>query len=148
MNISLSPYRDFGVTNGVDRLFERMLGDFALRTTGQGETSITQWSPAVDIREDDEKYVVIADVPGVDTKDIEVTFEDGVLGITGERKVEERNEKEGYTRVERVYGKFSRQFRLPESADESKIKASGKNGVLEIEIPKKERAKPRRIEIK
>lgn len=139
--MNLIPYRELGLFNNIDR----MLNEYAYRTTG--ETALTSWTPAVDIREDSNRYLVVADIPGVDPKDIEITFEDGVLSLTGERALEDRTEKEGYTKVERVFGKFSRQFRLPESADESGINARGKNGVLEIEIPKKERAKPRRIEI-
>ena len=143
--MNLLPYRELGFVNNIDRVLDRLVNEMAYRSAG--ETALTSWTPAADIREDSDRYLVVADIPGVNPKDIEITFEDGVLSISGERALEDRTEKEGYTRVERVFGKFSRQFRLPESADETAIKANGKNGVLEIEIPKKERSKPRRIEI-
>ena len=143
--MNLLPYRELGFVNNLDRVLDRLVNEMAYRSAG--ETALTSWTPAADIREDNDRYLVVADIPGVNPKDIEITFEDGVLSISGERALEDRTEKEGYTRVERAFGKFSRQFRLPESADETAIKANGKNGVLEIEIPKKERSKPRRIEI-
>lgn len=105
------------------------------------------WTPAVDVKEEGDKYLVTADVPGVDPKDIEVTFENSVLTISGHRETEEKSTENGYSRVERSYGSFSRKFTLPDTANVEQIAAKSKNGVLEITIPKREQVKPRKIEI-
>jgi HSP20 family protein len=102
----------------------------------------------VDIKEEAERFVIHADVPGVDPKDIEVTMEDGVLTIRGERKSESREEQDGWKRVERVSGQFFRRFTLPDTADAEGISATGANGVLEVIIPKQAKAQPRKIQVK
>jgi HSP20 family protein len=106
------------------------------------------WSPAVDIREDENSYVLTADIPGVKRDDIEVTQEDGVLTLKGERKQETEVSTEDYRRRERVYGNFRRQFSLPDTVDADNINASAHDGVLEISIPKQAKAEPRRITVK
>lgn len=107
-----------------------------------------RWSPAVDVREEAQAYLVDADIPGVDPKDIEVTLENGVLTIRGERREEHKEERENYHRVERFSGSFSRRFTLPDAADSDGVEAGMDNGVLKIRIPKKEQAVSRRIEIR
>ncbi|MCK5362071.1 MAG: Hsp20/alpha crystallin family protein [Gammaproteobacteria bacterium] len=107
----------------------------------------SNWSPAVDIKEEDERFVLKADIPGVDPKDIDVTMEDGVLTIKGERKHESEEESEGYKRVERSYGSFYRRFSLPDTADAERVTAKGKDGVLEVFIPKQEKVQPRKIAV-
>lgn len=139
--MSLIPYKSFGLFDDVDRLFS----DLYAHSRKDGR--IAAWSPAVDIKEENECYVIKADIPGVDPKDIEVTFDNGVLSIYGERKLENEEEKDGYKRVERAYGSFSRQFTLPDSVQTEQINAKGKNGVLEIIIPKAEKAKPKKITV-
>lgn len=128
----------------INRLFESRLGP-------GGEDSSTvvtsHWMPAVDIREEADRFVLYADVPGVDPKDIEVTMEKGVLTIRGERKLEPEEEREGYKRMERARGTFYRRFSLPDSADPEGVSARGKNGVLEVTIPKHERVQPRKISV-
>ena len=109
--------------------------------------SAADWVPAVDIKEEDTRFVIHADVPGVDPDDIEVRMEDGVLTIKGERQSEDKEEREGYKRIERVRGSFFRRFSLPDTADAEGITAKAKNGVLEIIIPKHEKVQPRRIEV-
>jgi HSP20 family protein len=121
--------------------FSRLLGDIE----GNGLTSA--WAPAVDIKEDPDKFFVNVDVPGVDPKDIEVTLENGVLTISGSREEEKKEEKEGYSRVERMSGKFFRRFMLPESVDEGKVSARTDKGVLHITIPKSDKQKARRISV-
>ena len=106
------------------------------------------WMPAVDIKEEADKFLVRADIPGVDSKDIEVGLENGVLTINGKRESEVKDEKDDYRRVERVYGEFYRQFTLPESADPEKVTAKCEKGVLEITIGKTEARKPKRISVK
>jgi HSP20 family protein len=105
------------------------------------------WTPRVDVREEDQRYVILADVPGVDPADIDISMDKGVLTIKGERKPETAAESAKVTRVERHYGAFQRSFTLPDSADADAITAAGKNGVLEIAIPKKAQAAPRKIAV-
>jgi HSP20 family protein len=105
------------------------------------------WAPPVDIKEDESHYLIRADVPGVDPKDIEVTLERGVLTIAGSRGRETKEERQGYRRVERFRGSFTRAFALPDTADADKVDAKVKDGVLEIVINKKESSKPRRIAV-
>jgi HSP20 family protein len=110
------------------------------------ETS--SWKPYVDIKEETNQFLIKADIPGVDPKDIEINMEDSILSIKGERNTFNKEEKEGYTRLERVQGQFYRRFTLPDTADATKIKARSKNGVIEISIPKKEKALLKKITIK
>jgi HSP20 family protein len=105
------------------------------------------WVPAVDIYEEKDRFVVRADVPGVDPNDIEVNMENGVLSVSGERSNEDRSEFEGVSRVERISGRFLRRFTLPETADAEAIKAKCRNGILEISIPKQAVVQPRRIAV-
>jgi len=106
------------------------------------------WSPSVDISEDDKAFTLLADIPGVEPKDIEISMEKGVLTIKGERQSENVEEKENYRRVERQSGQFYRRFTLPDSADADKIEAKSVHGVLTVTIPKQEVAVSRRIEVK
>ncbi len=118
---------------------------------GENSTIATNhWLPSVDIKDEDKRYVIAADIPGVDPKDIEVSMDNDVLTIKGERKTEKKDEDNGYRRIECSYGSFYRRFSLPESVDSDKVIAKGKNGVLEITVPKREvsKAKPRMIEVK
>ncbi len=107
----------------------------------------SQWQPPVDIREEAERFVIRADLPGIDPQDIEVQMDKGILTLKGERAGEETEEGKGYSRRERAWGAFHRRFALPDSADADNITASGRNGVLRIDIPKRPRATPRRIEV-
>lgn len=108
----------------------------------------TSWTPPVDIKEDESHYYIKADVPGVDPKNIEVTLERGVLTISGERQGESREEANGYRRVERFRGRFTRAFSLPDTADADKVDATVRDGVLQVTINKKESSKPRRIAVR
>lgn len=130
--------------NEINRLFESRVGP-----SGEDSSTVvtSHWMPAVDIREETDRFVLYADVPGVDPKDIEVTMENGVLTIRGERKLESEEEREGYKRTERARGTFYRRFSLPDSADPERVSARGKNGVLEVTIPKHERVQPRKISV-
>jgi HSP20 family protein len=110
-------------------------------------TATTVWSPSVDIFENDSALIVKAELPGMELKDIEVTFENNVLTIKGERRFEHETKKEDYHRVEREYGSFSRSFALPTSIDEARVKADYKDGMLNIVLPKKELMKPRGIKV-
>ena len=105
------------------------------------------WVPAVDVREDENRFVIRADLPGVDTKDIDVTMENGMLTIRGQREEEKDASGNGWHRVERVSGSFYRRFSLPDTADADQINATTHNGVLEVTIPKHARVKPRKISV-
>lgn len=128
--------------NELGKLFDRRLNADDNSTV---ETS--HWVPPVDIKEENGRFMIYADIPGVDPKNIEITMENGVLNIKGERIKEAKEEKEGYSRVERLKGVFYRRFALPDTADPENITAHGKHGVLEISIPKREKAKTRKIEV-
>ena len=107
----------------------------------------SEWTPAVDVKETEKTYIIHADLPGVDAKDIDITLEDGVLTIKGERRWENKEETENYKRVERARGTFFRRFALPDTADSDSVTAKNKDGVLEIVIPKQEKVLPRKIKI-
>lgn len=105
------------------------------------------WAPSVDIIEKENEWIFKGELPDVKPEDIQVTVEEGVLAIKGERKFEEEVEEGNYTRFERQYGTFERRFSLPSSIDPDNIKADYKNGILTLRVPKKEEAKPRSIKI-
>ncbi len=131
-------------------LSEEMNRTFGGTVANGDESNVvtSSWVPAVDIKEEAERFVISADVPGVDPADIEVTMENGVLTIRGERKFESREDGEkGYRRVERLHGTFYRRFSLPDTADAEKITARGTHGVLEVVIPKQPAVQPKRISV-
>ena len=111
------------------------------------QTAVADWVPAVDIVEEQDHFLLQADLPGVDSADIEVSMEDGVLSVAGERHSENRGETEGVRRIERVSGRFDRRFSLPETADAEHITAKSSNGILEVTIPKLPAAQARRITV-
>lgn len=113
----------------------------------EGDMTNREWTPSVDIIEEEDHFLVKADIPGVDPKDIEITLDGGNLVIRGERKWEKEEEKEGYTRSECSHGMFYRRFNLPETADPEKISAKGEHGVLTLTIGKRAVDKPKRIDI-
>ena len=128
-----------------DRLFEGSL--FNQDSADESSVVTSQWVPRVDIKEETDRFVLYADLPGVDPQDIEVQMEKGVLTIKGERHGEAKLETESFSRIERRHGSFHRRFALPDSADPDGITASGHNGVLQIVIPKRPETTPRRIQV-
>ncbi|WP_198243513.1 Hsp20/alpha crystallin family protein [methane-oxidizing endosymbiont of Gigantopelta aegis] len=112
-----------------------------------GNIATAQWSPTVDIKEEPDRFVIYADIPGVKPEEIDVNMEDGVLTIKGEKQSESKTEENGYKRVERTYGSFYRRFALPDTADPNGITAKSKHGVLELVIPKRETAQPKKINV-
>jgi HSP20 family protein len=108
---------------------------------------VSEWTPAVDVKETEKEYIIHADVPGVQPDDIDVTLEDGVLTIKGVRNWENKEETDNYKRVERARGSFYRRFALPDTADAESVSAKSKDGVLEIIIPKQEKVLPRKIKV-
>jgi HSP20 family protein len=115
--------------------------------TTNGRLLGSRWIPPMDLVEDDEHFLVRADLPGVEEKDVNVELQDNVLTISGERKSDAEQHKEGYYRIERAYGAFSRSLTLPEGIDPEGIKAGFANGVLELRVPKPEERKPRKVAI-
>ena len=139
------PFREMeDLQNRLSTFFSR-----APMRRGNGKESITlpEWTPLADITEDDREYVIKAELPELRKEDVKVTVENGVLTMSGERKFEKEEKKKKYHRVERGYGSFVRTFALPEDADADKIKAEFKHGMLEVHLPKNEKAKPKQIEV-
>ena len=126
--------------------WDRLMGDFF--NDGLEDTELTTWSPSVDIVEDNDAFVVTADLPGLSKKDISINIKENMLTISGERKIEKKDEKKNYFRTERRYGSFKRSFQLTDQVIEDKIAASFKDGVLTVNVPKAEEVKPKEIEIK
>jgi HSP20 family protein len=131
--------------NRLSNLFSR----FPTRMGDGKEESIStaEWAPLVDITEDDKEYLIKAELPDVKKEDVKVAVENGRLTITGERKFEKEESKK-YHRVERLYGRFVRSFIVPDIAEADKVSAEFADGVLEVHLPKSEKAKPRQIEVK
>ena len=115
---------------------------------GQEVMTLSEWTPAVDISEEDKEWLVKADLPDVKKEDVKVTVENGVLTVTGERKFEKEDKERKYHRIERSYGNFFRSFTLPEGADGAKVSAEFKDGVLKVHLPKNEKAKSKAVEVK
>ena len=139
------PLRELGsLQNEMNRLFSTV---FDAPAPAAGGSTMRRWMPAMDLVETDEHFILRADLPGMSEEDIKIEFEDGTLTVSGERKVEHKAENEGYYRVERAFGSFSRSLTLPQGIDPEAVAASFDSGVLEVRIPKPEQRKPRRIEI-
>jgi HSP20 family protein len=132
------------VHGDLDRLFQARLQSGDEAENG----AVTDWVPAVDIKEESDRFVIQADVPGVKPDDIEITMENGILSLSGRRETEARDQERGYRRVERVHGQFFRRFTLPDTADAESIEAHFTHGVLEVVIPKLPQVQPRRISVK
>lgn len=139
--LTFDPYRDF---NALQQRFNRALGGGRDRDE---EMSLGAWIPPVDIEEDKEKLVLTAELPGFKEDEIEIQMEGGVLTLRGERKFEEKKDGKNYHRVERSYGQFVRSFTLPNNVDRENVQARFSDGLLHIELPKLEEAKPRQIRI-
>lgn len=128
--------------NEINRVFGNINGN-------EGDSATAEWSPAVDIREYADRFELLVDLPGVDTKAVEITLDAGVLTLSGERRDEKEasNGEIQQARSERMLGRFYRRFILPETVDTEHVKARGQNGVLEITIAKHAKAQPRRITV-
>ena len=127
----------------MNRLFNTV---FDTPSNGSGNV-LRRWMPAMDLVENDDHYVLKADLPGLTQDDIKIEFEDRTLTVSGERKAEHEDSNEGFHRVERSFGSFSRSLTLPQGIDPEAVTAGFDRGVLEIRIPKPEQRKPRKIAI-
>ena len=119
----------------------------AFDTPAGGNGGARRWTPAMDLVETDEHFVLRADLPGMTKADVNIELEDNVLTVSGERKAEHEEKREGFYRVERAFGTFSRALTLPKGIDPEAVNASFSNGVLEVRVPKPEQRKPRKITI-
>lgn len=138
----LSPWNRLGVLeDDLNRIWDITIG----RTP---EDRVENWLPAIDVKENEKEITVVADVPGLEKENLTITVHEGVLTVRGERKQEEEVREENYHRVERTYGTFERRIGLPAEVDGETVKATFRNGVLKIVLPKTERAQPRQIEVK
>ena len=140
--VSWDPYREF---RGLADRFNRYFTPSTSRR--DEEMSLGSWLPPVDIAEEKDRILLTAELPGFKADDIEIQMEGGVLTLRGERKFEEEKDGKSYHRVERSYGQFVRSFTLPNNVDRDRIRADFRDGLLEIELPKREEAKPRQIPI-
>ncbi|MCW9079560.1 MAG: Hsp20/alpha crystallin family protein [Gammaproteobacteria bacterium] len=142
--MTLMKYEPWNLLDQMRREMDRAVDT---RTAEGSSVATSDWVPAVDIKEEKDSFVIVADIPGVDPKDIEVHMENGMLTIKGEKESEKKEEREGYKRVERSFGSFYRRFSLPDTADAEKISAKSNNGVLEVRIAKQEQVQPRKISV-
>ncbi len=142
------PFRDLlAIQDRMNRIFDESFR--GMNRQGDDDWALGgAWAPLVDIYEREGNIELKAELPGVDSKDVDVRVENNVLTLRGERKVDREVKRESYHRVERAYGSFSRSFTLPTVVDTEKIKAEYRDGVLHLTLPKKEEAKPRQISIK
>jgi HSP20 family protein len=142
------PFRELeDVSSRLNRLFGQGL---LPRTSEQARDTMAavDWAPSVDIAETNEEFNVKAELPGLKKEDVKVTVDGGVLRIEGERKQEQEEKNKKFHRIERSYGSFLRTFTLPENVDDEKVRAEFKDGVLNVRLPKSEKAKPKAVEIK
>jgi HSP20 family protein len=139
------PFRELeDVSDRLNQMFHRSA---PARTNGKETMIVADWAPSVDVSETEGEYQIKAEIPDVKKEDVKVTLEDGVLTIQGERKQEKEVKGKRYHRVERSYGRFARSFTLPDVIDEEKVKAEFKDGILNLALPKSEKAKPKAIEV-
>ncbi len=145
-----NPFKEMeDLSSRLSSLFDRSVGRLpAASATGEENLVIPEWTPLVDISEDDKEYLLKVELPEVNKEDVSVTLENGVLSIRGERKAEKEEKGKRYHRIERAYGSFMRNFAMPEDADPTKVAAEFKEGVLKVHVTKSEVAKPKAIEIK
>jgi len=148
---ALTRWDPFKEMDDMQSRFAKFLGLTVPRLGNSGKEelmTVTEWAPSVDISEDEKEYLVKTDLPEVRKEDVKITIENGVLIITGERKLEKEEKDKKYHRIERSYGNFLRSFTLPDGTDSAKVKAEFKDGVLNVHLPKSEKAQAKALEVK
>lgn len=143
--IKWDPYREL---EEMSSRLNRVFGRNDLLSRGEEKMTFATWSPAVDIKETNEEYVIKAELPEVKKEDVKVTVKDGYVMLTGERHQEKEEKNKRFHRVERTFGSFYRAFELPTEVDDKKVLAEFKDGMLYVQLPKSENAKPRAIDVK
>jgi HSP20 family protein len=147
--IRWEPVRELNtIQSEMNRLFNTVFDSPSSAGAGRGNgQTLRRWIPAMDLVETEDAFVLRADLPGLSEQDVNIELEDNVLTVSGERKAEHEERKEGYYRVERASGSFSRSLTLPEGVDPEAVSANFERGVLEVRIPKPEQRKPRKVAI-
>src|SRR5215470_7656503 len=136
--MGIDPFRElFDLQRNINQLFENQAG----RTSGEG-AALSAWTPAVDVFENDNSFVIKAELPEVNRDNVKVSLDERVLSITGERRIENEDKRDSYHRIERRYGQFYRSFTLPPNINTEAINAEFKDGILRLTLPKKEEARP------
>jgi len=146
--MSLTRYEPWSLVNRLHNDLDRIFGREYTGSNDDSRGAVSDWMPAVDVQETKESFVLRADLPGVDPKDIDITMENGVLTLRGRRQSEATSEDRGYQRIERISGEFFRRFTLPDVADADSIAAKTANGVLTVTIGKRPEVQPKRIQVK
>ena len=144
---ALSKWNPFRELDEIQNRLSSLFGRTPVRGLGEEAMTVSEWTPLVDITEDDKEYLIKAELPEVKKEDVKVTVENGTLTITGERKFEKEEKGKKYHRIERAYGSFMRSFTVPEGAASDKVSADFKDGVLKVHLPKSAEAKPKSIEV-
>jgi HSP20 family protein len=144
------PFRDLlTIQDEMNQLFGRAFGERQGQGQGEGQgPALRAWAPALDISEQKDAYVVSVELPGVSPEDLDITLEDGLLTLQGERRFEQESSDRQWHRIERRYGSFRRAITLPSQVQADSIEANFDNGVLTVRVPKAEEAKPKRIEVR
>ena len=141
--ISRDPFRElFELQRGINELFDEGFGG------SRESVGLRAWSPAVDVYEDENEFVIKVELPGINRDDVKVSVNENTLSISGERRVDNEDKRDNYHRIERSYGQFYRSFTLPPNINTEAIGAQFKDGILRLALPKKEEAKPKQIEVK
>ncbi|MGK2942683.1 MAG: Hsp20/alpha crystallin family protein [Immundisolibacter sp.] len=145
--MSIVRQQPYGLLSELQREMDRLFSASPLREDGAASLASGDWQPAVDVREDAERYVLLVDLPGVKPDAVDINLEQGVLTISGERPAIPADEVSGYRRAERARGRFVRRFSVPESVDVEQVAARAEDGVLQVSIPKLAKVMARRIQV-
>ncbi len=140
-----NPFREL---DDMQTRLNRLFDEVPFQRSREGGMSLSAWSPAVDVQETDNEYLIKADLPDVKKEDVKVELLEGALTIEGERQQEKEEKGKKFHKIEREYGKFVRRFVLPSEVDSSKVQAEFKNGVLNVHLPKAATAKPKAVDVK
>ena len=144
-----SPFRELEeMSSRLNRIFGNATLPATTGDTTRDAMMVFDWSPTVDVVETPEEFQIKAELPEVKKEDVKVSVDDGVLRLEGERKQEKEDKNKKFHRIERSYGSFLRSFTLPDNVDDTKVRAEFKDGVLNVRLPKTEKAKPKAIEVK
>lgn len=145
--MNVTRYEPWALINRLHQDLDRLFGREFAAGEDESRGAVSDWLPAVDVEEKPDAFLLQADLPGVESKDIDITMENGLLSLRGRRQSESKQENGGYRRVERVSGEFFRRFTLPDTADPESISAQMTNGVLTVRIGKRAEIQPRRIQV-
>lgn len=146
--MNITRFEPWSLINMLHQDLDQIAGHrYGLTSGNENDHSVADWTPAVDIIEEKERFVLRADVPGVKPEDIDVSMENGMLSLSGQRHQESTEQVDGISRIERTSGRFYRRFSLPDTANAEEITAKSTNGILEVVIPKQPEVKARRITV-